>query len=202
MIWVLIFLFSNCFLFSEPSYVYNPSDWVKCSNIYITQHSPSQSGRRHLILWMNTYSQTLYPVAINYPVPGDWSEHDRWMERYGWIGKSYPDNQWITVSVADRVPDTAKAIYLTGILIITTGNAQESPSMTLIFRRKGETEEFKYAHQVVVSSSPGGARSPMSVWVPLDDNREFEFKWTRSTYGIWPENSAYGISLFLNAWAE
>ena len=35
-----------------------------------------------------------------------------------------------------------------------------------------------------------------------NEDKEFKFKWTRSTFGQWPENPAYGMSLSLNAWGE
>jgi hypothetical protein len=192
-----LLLFSFNLLALESGY--NPNNWVELSKIYVTKNSPVQE---YNVMWMNTYSQPLYPCQQNYPFPGDWSEADRWMERYGWMGKSYPDCEWITVCVADRIPKEAKAIYLTGLLIITTGNNQESPSMTIAFRRKGEEKEYRYSHQTSVATRPGTARSTMSVWLPLSESLEFEFKWTRTTFGHYPDNSAYGISLSLNAWAE
>lgn len=199
LLFTILLLILTLKLNADLDYVYNPDNWLELSKIHVTKDAPTQEYR---VLWMNTYSQELYPCQDNYPVDGDWSEEDRWMERYGWCGKSYPDNEWITVSVSDRVPLTSKSIYLTGILIITTGFHQESPSMTLKFRRKGCLEEYHYTHQVVVATSPGGCRSPMSVWIPLNEDKEFEFKWTRSTFGQYPQNSAYGISLSLNAWGE
>ncbi len=188
-----IFL-ASCVLLS----LFNPDNWTELSKVHVTKNAPTQEER---VLWMNTYSQELYPVAVNYPYPGDWSAEDRWMERYGWAGKSYPDNKWITISVADRVPDTCKAIYLTGILIITTGNAQEDSFMKTYFRRKGDKKEFVDIHRASVST-PCGVRTPVSLWVSLNEDKEFEFKWTRSTYGQYPNHSAYGMALYLNAWGE
>jgi len=193
-----LMLFTNC-IQAELNNVYNEENWIELNKIHVTKNSPTQEYR---VLWMNTYSQELYPVVENYPFPGDWSEEDRWMERYGWMGHSYPHNEWITVSVADRVPESAKSIYLTGLLIISCGSQPESPDMTIKFRRKGETKEGRYTHQAHYCTHPGSVRSPMSLWVPLNEDREFEFKWTRSTYGQWPTNAAYGIALFMNAWGE
>lgn len=178
---------------------YKSSDWIECDKIYITRHSPSQED---LVMWMNTYSQPLYPVTENYPYPGDWSACDRWMEKYGWIGKPYPHDEWVTVSVADRVPKSAKAIFLSGILLISSGTKAVTGNMTLMFRRKGETEEYKYVHQACICSVPEMARTMISLWVPLDKNCEFEFKWTRSTTGDRPEYPAYGMAIALNAWAK
>jgi len=191
----LVFFYIN----AQLDHIYDPDDWIENGKIYVTKHSPSQGYR---VLWMNTYSQELYPCQDNYPFPGDWSEEDRWMERYDWMGKSYPTDQWITVSVADRVPENAKSIYLTGILIMTTGNTWETPYMTIKFRRKGCLLEPKHSHMASIASTPGSARSTMSVWVPLNENKEFEFMWTRSTGGQWPTNTAYGISLYLNAFGS
>lgn len=196
---IFLFLMLNLKLHADLDYVYNPDNWLELSKIHVTKHAPTQEYR---VLWMNTYSQELYPIVENYPFAGDWSEEDRWMERYGWCGKSYPDNQWITVSVADRIPPTAKSIYLTGLLIISCGNTPEQPNMTIKFRRKGETDEYRYTHQTHYCTHPGATRSTLSLWVPLDEHQEFEFKWTRSTFGQWPNNAAYGIALYLNAWGE
>lgn len=201
-VWISFLFLSSCCLYSQLNNIYNPDDWIEISKIHVTKNSPSQDSYEHLVMWMNTYSQPLYPVSINYPFPGDWSEHDKWMERYGWVGKSYPDNEWITVSVADRVPDRAKAIFLTGRLIVSNGSKPVTGNMTLAFRRKGETKEFRYQHQACICNSPENARSGVAVWVPLDKNKEFEFKWTRSTFSQWPEQPAYGMNLSLNAWGE
>lgn len=195
----LFIIISACFF----SFVtYEEDRWLECDKIYITKHSPVQE---QMILWMNTASQSSYPVKNIKPAPyyaSDWGYLDEWMERYGWAGKPYPDNKWITVSVADRVPEGTKAIYLTGLLLITHGYVDEIGGLTIAFRRKGETENYRYNHQTCEAHIGGGARSPMSVWVPLDENREFEFKWTRSTPEPHPQHCCYGINLVLNAFAK
>lgn len=198
--WILLFLFNISACMALDS-VYNSDNWIELKKIYVTKNSPTQEYR---VLWMNTYSQELYPVEYNYPFPGDWSEEDRWMERYDWMGHSYPDDQWITVSVADRVSKDATCIYLSGLLLISTGDIRDpiAPNMTIKFRRNGEEKEYRYTHQTTVCTFPGTSRSTMSVWVPLNKNKEFEFKWTRSTYGKWPLGSAYGMALYINAWGE
>lgn len=198
----LICLLSPFISHAELESIYDSENWIELSKIYVTKNSPSHDSPKYLVMWMNTYSQTIYPVAINYPFPGDWSGQDRWMERYGWAGKSYPDNEWVTVSVADRVPENAKAIFLTGRLIVSNGHIAQTGNMTVTFRRKGETREFAYQHQACICNVPECARSCLAVWVPLNEDKEFEFKWTRSTFGQWPEHPAYGMSLSLNAWGE
>lgn len=198
---VLSILFAF-YLHSELENIYNHNDWIEISKIHVTRNSPSQDAWKYLVMWMNTYSQSIYPVSVNYPFPGDWSDLDRWMERYGWVGKSYPDNEWITVSVADRVPETAKVIFLTGRLIVSNGTIAQTGNMTIAFRRKGETQEFRYQHQTCICKVPECSRSCVAVWIPLNEDREFEFKWNRSSFGQWPENPAYGMSFSLNAWGE
>lgn len=197
-----VLLFTLCFITlfcSDLPTPYSSDKWIECDKIYVTRQSPKQEW---LVMWMNTFSQPLYPVSDNYPFPGDWTEADRWMERYDWAGKSYPDDEWITVNVSDRVPEGTKAVFLTGILIVSYGATDIPANMTVKFRRKGETEEYKYIHQACITKAPECARSGISVWIPLDENGEFEFKWNRSTYGQWPEYPAYGMCLGLNAFAK
>lgn len=196
---IIAFCFFLSSLYSVPENIYNPDEWIELTKIHITKNSPVQDYR---VLWMNTYSQYLYPCAKNYPYAGDWSAEDRWMERYGWIKKPYPDNEWITISVADRVPENAKSIYLTGILIVSSGNSPQVGNMTVSFRRKGETKDYRHSHQSCICGSPEYSRSGVSVWVPLNEDKEFEFKWVRSTFGSYPDFPAYGMSIFLNGWGE
>ena len=199
---IVVFLLSIFSAYAEIESVYNPNDWIEISKIHVTKKSPSQDSSEHLVMWMNTFSQTIYPVAKNYPYPGDWSGYDRWMERYGWTYRHYPDNEWITVSVSDRVPESAKTIFLTGIMIVSNGHIAQTGNMTLSFRRKGEEKDFAYQHQTCICKVPECARSCIAVWVPLNEDKEFEFKWTRSTFGPWPSHPSYGMSLSLNAWGE
>lgn len=111
-------------------------------------------------------------------------------------------NEWHIADVSHIVSSEAKAVNLTGILIITHGTSHEIANMTLYFRRWGEDQDYLYCDQVVEAHICGGQRSPLSIWVPLSDDKKFEFKWTRSNDGQWPLWSAYGINLSLNAWGE
>ena len=111
------------------------------------------------------------------------------------------DNEWHIIDMSNVIPTNAKAIFLTGILIITHGNSHETADLHVFFRRHGCEEEYIYSGQVC-ENLMSGQRSTMSAWIPLSEDLKFEFKWTRTTFGHYPDNSAYGINLSLNAWAK
>lgn len=109
---------------------------------------------------------------------------------------TFPENEWTTVDVTGIIPDGAKAIYLSGLLIITHGTSEETCDLTVAYRDQGETEEYPYIAQTVETAVGGGERTPHSIWVAVHDGK-FQIKWRRSTTGKWPENCAYGINLKL-----
>ena len=109
---------------------------------------------------------------------------------------TFPENEWTTVDVTGIIPDGVKAIYLSGLLIITHGTLEEICNLTLAYRDQGETGDYPYIAQTVETVVNGGARTPHSIWVAAHDGK-FQIKWRRSTTGNWPENCAYGINLNL-----
>lgn len=109
---------------------------------------------------------------------------------------AFPENEWTTVDVTRVVPDGAKAIYLSGLLIVTHGTLEETCDLTLAYRDQGETVDYPYIAQTVETVVSGGARTPHSIWIAVHDGK-FQIKWRRSTTGNWPENCAYGINLNL-----
>ena len=112
-------------------------------------------------------------------------------------------NTWTTVDLSDVVPDNTIAVYLTGILIITHGTKQETADMHMFFRQDQSYDpKGRYTHQVIEASSRNGQRSTMGVWVALDANKRFQYKWEtgpESIYGQYPAYSAYGANLLVNA---
>lgn len=100
------------------------------------------------------------------------------------------------------VPPDAKAVFLSGILIITHGMAQETADLTVAFRACGnDLPAAAYSGQTVEAHVGGGQRSGVATWVPLDRGC-FEWVWNRSTQGQWPNNSAYGVNLSLQAYVR
>jgi hypothetical protein len=109
-------------------------------------------------------------------------------------------NVWETVDLSGLVPDNTTAAHLTGVLIISHGSSQETADMRLYFRCDSDYDPTgTYKHQVVEASVLNGQRSTMSTWVCLNDLK-FEYKWeTGSPLGEYPEKSAYGANLAIDA---
>lgn len=155
---------------------FNPHDWLEGNIIGVTKCSPTQSNP---VIFINTHTNT--------------------MSSFGKSMHSLPD-QWTTVSVASHVPNNTIAIFITGLLIITHGTTQETADLQVFFRANDATTDYNYNWQTVEASVGNGQRSTMAVWIPLNTDREFDFKWHRSTIGQYPDNSAYGVNLSLNAY--
>lgn len=113
----------------------------------------------------------------------------------------FPENEWATVNVAGVVPGGTKAVYLSGLLIITHGAAEETCDLTVAYRNLGDTTDYPYIAQTVETAVAGGQRTPHSIWVPVQDGK-FQIKWRRSTQGQWPDHCAYGINLSLVAYVR
>jgi hypothetical protein len=110
-------------------------------------------------------------------------------------------NQWNNV-VVPGIPDNARAVQLTGLLIISPGEtANETPDLHLRFRRWLPGNNLylpPYIGQACASVTTG-ARHPFSVWVPVDWRR-FQVYWTRSTPPPWPQHASYGFNAYVNAY--
>lgn len=119
-----------------------------------------------------------------------------------YLEKGQKAAQWHEVDVSSMVGENAKAVNLVGKLVITHGNNQETADLHLHFRRAGNFENCRYAAQIIEASSKNGQRSNLSIWVPLSEDKKFEFMWTRTNPGQYPDWSSYGIYLDLNAWGE
>lgn len=109
---------------------------------------------------------------------------------------------WTTVDLSAIVPVGTKSVCLDGILIITHGNTSETADLTVSFRLPSETYEYGYIMQTIEASILNGQRSNASTWVSLDDNRCFQYKWSKSTSGTYPTNSSYGINLSVTAYVR
>lgn len=112
---------------------------------------------------------------------------------------AFPENEWATVDVSRVIPAVVKAVYLSGLLIVTHGTAEELCDLTLAYRNDGDTEDYSYIAQAVETTVDAGQRTPHSIWIPVREGR-FQIKWRRSTDGKWPEHCAYGMNLSLVAY--
>lgn len=164
-------------------------------------------------------TQTVWSVPEGYdPAPYD---ADKWVECSRiFIPKDRPNlscgiffnsftgvgahcNEWVTEDVSEFVPEGTKAICLSGTAIITHGTTRETADLQIAFRRTGCDFDARYLWQVCETDPNSGQRSPMCVWVALDENRCFDWK------ASWPERSiaypcfsAYGLNLCINAFAQ
>jgi hypothetical protein len=111
-----------------------------------------------------------------------------------------PENQWTTVDVSSLVPEGTKAVHLTGRFIITLGSNGGTANLVGHFRKKGSTPDYTYNHQTIEATLGAGQRSTLGVWVPLNELRQFEFKWIRTLIGAYPAYPAYGIALNVDAY--
>lgn len=108
----------------------------------------------------------------------------------------YPDNEWATVDISGLVPPDTRAVYLSGLLIITHGSAEETCDLTLAYRNDAEAADPDYIAQTIEATVNAGQRTPHSIWVPVRDGK-FQIKWHRAPSGTWPDHCSYGINLSL-----
>ncbi len=108
-------------------------------------------------------------------------------------------NTWTTVDISSYIAQNTVAIHLTGLLLITHGTTVETADLRLHFRRDS-SQKGNYIHQVVETSVTGGQRSTMACWVPLTENKTFDWKWeTQFPLSTYPSFSAYGANLQIDA---
>jgi hypothetical protein len=113
---------------------------------------------------------------------------------------AYPPNSWTTIDWSAYLPLDTKAIFLAGILIITHGNTQDLSNLMLHFRAPGDTADGgNYHGQASEVWIGGGKRQNYATWVPVIDGK-FEFFWNATVLGTYPEWSAFGINLSLQAY--
>jgi hypothetical protein len=127
-----------------------------------------------------------------------------------------PADTWQEVDLTAapwNVGVTAKAAFLAGLVIISSGNsAPETDSAGIIFRAPGDTRiscsTANFIGQTIFQVNTvsgvilgGGQRAAMATWVPVV-NGKIEYCWTRNTTGSWPNSGAYGFNLAVQAWAE
>lgn len=114
----------------------------------------------------------------------------------------HPEGQWHRVNVSHLVPVGTKAIHLTGRFIITQGYYGGTSNLLAYFRKTGIDTNYEYNHQCIETHTGGGQRSTMAVWVPLDGQGYFDFKWSKNVIGLWPDYPTFAIGLNVDAYVR
>lgn len=115
---------------------------------------------------------------------------------------SFPAFEWHTVDVTTQgVPLDAKAVYITGIFVITHGPAPAICDMEVSMKAFGSQQRPRLMGQVVEAHPGGGQRSTFGHWVPLRDGK-FQFHWTRTTWGVWSNTPTGSCAYGMAAWPQ
>lgn len=116
---------------------------------------------------------------------------------------------WRLVDLSGIVPEGTKAVFLSGLLIITHGSEAGIADLAIGFRKPGyalnptpawDPNDHSFVMQCCEVDVTGGQRSTAATWVPLDDDRCFEIRWQRSMAGSFPVKPSYGINLRITAY--
>ena len=168
---------------------FNPNDWIECSKIWVPDHDPDQFNIYKVGKERVVYFYAAYPDGHQKAKEPNVGVHD----------------QWTTVDVSTYVPLDAKAVFLSGVLIITHGKQRETADLQVFYRRD-DTQPNKggnYVHQVVLNrgSEGNGQRCCASVIVPLTAQKTFQWKWKVPNGHVFQhdEYSAYGCNLRIGA---
>lgn len=90
-----------------------------------------------------------------------------------------PDT-WHLVTLPYTVPADAKAVFLSGLLILTNPSTIGICNLTVTFRAPGSTwDSGNYQLQTASTAGSGGSRAPASTFAPVV-NRQFEVYHTRT----------------------
>jgi len=101
------------------------------------------------------------------------------------------------------VPDDAKFAFLTGLLIITHGTGEQLAAISLTFRQVGDTSADcdKMIAEAVETRIGSGQRSGVATWVPVT-NGTVEYCFNVVGQSGWPDWSAFGLNLSVQAWGK
>lgn len=155
------------------------SNWVKCTETFITADYPTQECN----------NPNCPVVSTNDNIPA-----------MNWL----PDinTQWTRITVPN-IADDAKAVYLVGLSVISNANPSVTAYMEVFFRAPGAPPRptpgswYDYPCQAVMAGY-GGERSGCTVVVPVK-NKQFDFAWFNA--GVVP-GVAYGFKFYVNAWCR
>lgn len=105
---------------------------------------------------------------------------------------SIPPNQWVTINLANgsqwnvngdpvtfqpNLPEDTKAIFLSGLVVITHPGGSVTCDLWANFRAPGSTlPHDSYQMQTIEAISGSGVRSNAAAWVPVV-NRQFQIYW-------------------------
>lgn len=105
-----------------------------------------------------------------------------------------------TIDLSGKAPPNAIAVGLSGMLIISHGNQQETCDLTVNFRPDSSKAWGGYRGQTIEAHVGGGQRSNHSLVVPLT-NRSFQV-WLGGAQGkpAWPQGCAYGVNYVVDYW--
>lgn len=106
-----------------------------------------------------------------------------------------------TVDLSSVAPENAKAVVLSGILIISYPDAAKGTCEVLTYFRPDMYSSWGNYRGQVVETLPGGVRSTHSLTVPLSKNKTFDI-WLVETKGqpTWPQGCAYGANYVVDQW--
>jgi hypothetical protein len=118
---------------------------------------------------------------------------------------------WCTMNAADYgIPEDAKAVFQSGILIVTVGSTHETANLLITCRAFGDTENpaelptngGAWYNGQIVGHLPGiNVRAPYATWCPVRDGK-WQITYSITTPGTWPTNAAYGVNLNIQAWGR
>ena len=118
------------------------------------------------------------------------------------VSTVYPQYQyngngtWSEIDISNLVPVDTKAIFLTGILLITHSGSAGIADFRVHFKKSGAyTYPGDYIGQTVEAHPGGGQRTNFSSWVPVE-NQKFMFYW----YGVPLSGVHYGTNLTIQAY--
>ena len=117
----------------------------------------------------------------------------------------FQSNQWITTDLTPYgVPPTAKFAFLSGMLIITHGYADETANVTFTARIPGDltANPIQYLGQTLEAQTGGGQRSNAAFWVPIKGGKIEWMYQTPDEPALYPSYSAYAVNFTLQCWGQ
>lgn len=145
--------------------------WTHVGSWYVCTASPVQQE----VLWFND----IYPPHTARPA-----------------GISVP-GQWHVIDLSHVVPEGTVCVLLGGILLITSEGGDVTDTLKVWLSADGLDSEEDYVSQATTVKE--GERQAFFCVVPVNPDRTFRFKFTRTDTGAYPAGPAYGIRLWLQA---
>lgn len=100
------------------------------------------------------------------------------------------------------VPADAKAVLITGMLIITHGTTPQVANITITFKPPTEPgDPLKYIGQATEGNIGGGQRTNLTAWVAVD-NGEIDYAYSFVAPTGHPNYAAYGINMHVDGYCK